>query len=69
MKVFCFDLVNIDAENIFANSGNALIIEVEFSYVAGTNVANSQFKLCANVLYDKSLAITHSNNTAVLTIT
>tara|TARA_Y100000361_G_C11154094_1_gene343016 strand:- start:510 stop:1952 length:1443 start_codon:yes stop_codon:yes gene_type:complete len=68
-QVYCFDLVNIDAENIFANSGNALIIEVEFSYVAGSNVANSQFKLVANVLYDKQLSITHANNSAVLTLT
>jgi len=70
-QVFCFDLVNIDAENIFANSGNALIVEVEFSTVGGSVTATPtpQFKLVANILYDKQLAITHSNNTAVLTLT
>jgi len=71
-QVFCFDLVNIDSENIFANSGNALIIEVEFSTVAGSNSGQGSlynFKLVANVLYDKQLSISHSNNSAILTIT
>lgn len=70
-QVFCFDLVNIDAENIFANSGNALIIEVEFSTKQGaaSNHATGKFKLVANVLYDKQLSISHSNNSAVLTVT
>jgi len=71
-QVFCFDLVNIDSENIFANSGNALIIEVEFSTAAGsygTQTTQYNFKLVANVLYDKQLSISHSNNSAILTIT
>ena len=70
-QVFCFDLVNIDAENIFANSGNALIIEVEFSTKQGavSDHATGKFKLVANVLYDKQLSISHSNNSAVLTVT
>ena len=46
-QVFCFDLVNIDAENIFANSGNALIVEVEFSTVGGSVTTTDKFKLIA----------------------
>ena len=68
-QVFCFDLVNIDAENIFANSGNALIVEVEFSTVGGSVTTTDKFKLIANILYDKALSISHSNNTAILTLT
>ena len=94
-QVFAFDLVNIDSENIFANSGNALIIEVEFSTVAGAwdkhvimntttdstaegyRLYNQQadgnpygkFKICANVLYDKQLSVSHANNSAILTVT
>ena len=71
-QVFCFDLVNIDSENIFANSGNALIIEVEFSTAAGSHsnqTTQNNFKLVANVLYDKQLSISHANNSAILTIT
>ena len=68
-QLFVFDLSNIDSEQIFQNSGNALIIEIEYSTYKGTSTANKTFKLVANVLYDKQLAITHNENKAVLTLT
>jgi len=67
-QLYVFDLTNIDAESIFSNSGNALIIEVEYSTYRGCSVANKSFKLIANVMYDKQMTITHSDNKATLTI-
>jgi len=67
-QLYVFDLTNIDAESIFSNSGNALIIEVEFSTYPGTSTANSSIKFIANVMYDKQITITHSDNKATLTI-
>jgi hypothetical protein len=67
-QLYVFDLTNIDAESIFSNSGNALIIEVEYSTYVGTSTANSTIKLVANVMYDKQMTITHSDNKATLTI-
>ena len=67
-QLYVFDLTNIDAESIFSNSGNALIIEVEYSTYVGTSAANSTVKLVANVMYDKQMTITHSDNKATLTI-
>ena len=67
-QLYVFDLTNIDAESIFSNSGNALIIEVEFSTYPGTSFAGSSFKFIANVMYDKQMTITHSDNKATLTI-
>jgi hypothetical protein len=67
-QLYVFDLTNIDAESIFSNSGNALIIEVEYSTYQGCNTANTSFKLIANVMYDKQMTITHSDNKATLTI-
>jgi len=67
-QLYVFDLTNIDAESIFSNSGNALIIEVEYSTYPGTSTANSTIKLVANVMYDKQMTITHSDNKATLTI-
>ena len=70
-QLFVFDLTNIDGEQIFQNSGNALIIEIEYSTYKGVSTAatNKTFKLVANVLYDKQLSIMHSDNKAVLTLT
>ena len=70
-QLFVFDLTNIDGEQIFQNSGNALIIEIEYSTYKGvsTSATNKTFKLVANVLYDKQLSIMHSDNKAVLTLT
>ena len=70
-QLFVFDLTNIDGEQIFQNSGNALIIEIEYSTYKGVSTAatNKTFKLVANVLYDKQLSIMHSENKAVLTLT
>lgn len=68
-QLFVFDLNNIDSEQIFQNSGNALIIEIEYSTYKGTSSGTGTFKLVANVLYDKQLAITHNENKAVLTLT
>ena len=70
-QLFVFDLTNIDGEQIFQNSGNALIIEIEYSTYKGVSTAatNNTFKLVANVLYDKQLSIMHSDNKAVLTLT
>ena len=65
--VFCFDLVNIDSEQIFQNSGNALIVEIEFSHYAGST-ATKNFKWIANLLYDKQLSISHSDNKAILNL-
>jgi len=67
-QLYVFDLTNIDAESIFSNSGNALIVEVEFSTYVGTSTADSTFKFIANIMYDKQLNITHSDNKATLTI-
>ena len=67
-QLYVFDLTNIDAESIFSNSGNALIVEVEFSTYVGTSTANSSIKFIANIMYDKQLNITHSDNKATLTI-
>ena len=67
-QLYVFDLTNIDAESIFSNSGNALIVEVEFSTYAGSSTANSSIKFIANIMYDKQLNITHSDNKATLTI-
>ena len=67
-QLYVFDLTNIDAESIFSNSGNALIIEVEYSTYTGRSTANSTIKLVANVMYDKQMTITHSDNIATLTI-
>ena len=70
-QLFVFDLTNIDGEQIFQNSGNSLIIEIEYSTYKGvsTSATNKTFKLVANVLYDKQLSIMHSENKAVLTLT
>jgi hypothetical protein len=67
-QLFVIDLQNIDGQQIFETSGNALIIEVEFSTYIGTS-STSAFKLAANVLYDKQLRIEHNENKAVLTLT
>jgi len=67
-QLYVFDLTNIDAESIFSNSGNALIVEVEFSTFRGTSVVGTTIKLIANIMYDKQLNITHSDNKATLTI-
>ena len=67
-QLFVIDLQNIDGQQIFETSGNALIIEVEFSTYIGTS-SPSFFKLAANVLYDKQLRIEHNENKAVLTLT
>ena len=68
-QIFCIDLVNIDSEQIFANSGNALIIEIEYSYNAGSVSAGKTFKFICNLLYDKMLSIQHSENKAILNLT
>ena len=69
-QIYVFDLTNIDSEQIFANSGSALIIEIEYSTFKGAaDATNSEIKLIANVLYDKQLVINHSENKATLTIT
>lgn len=68
-QLFVFDLNNIDNEQIFQNSGNALIIEIEYSTYKGTSDATKTFKLVANVLYDKQMLINHSENKAVITLT
>eukprot|EP00961_Rhodomonas_salina_P283649 3833693-Rhodomonas_salina.2 len=67
-QIYVFDLVNgIDSDQIFANSGNALIIELEYSTKAGSTVGNDfKFKLCANLLHDKRIKISQSENKAVL---
>ena len=65
---YVFDLTNIDAESIFSKSGNALIVEVEFSTFRGTSVVASTIKLIANIMCDKQLNITHSDNKATITI-
>jgi len=67
-QLYVFDLTNIDAESIFSNSGNALIVEVEFSTYNGTSTDGSTIKFIANIMYDKQLNITHSDNKATLTI-
>jgi len=67
-QLYVFDLTNIDAESIFSNSGNALIVEVEFSTYVGTSTVDSTIKFIANIMYDKQLNITHSDNKATLTI-
>ena len=67
-QLYVFDLTNIDAESIFSNSGNALVVEVEFSTYVGTSTQNLSFKFIANIMYDKQLNITHSDNKATLTI-
>ena len=36
-QLFVFDLTNIDSEQIFANSGSALIIELEYSTYKGSH--------------------------------
>lgn len=65
-QIFVFDLVNgIDSEQIFANSGNALIIELEYSTYAGSSTTK-KFKWVANLLHDKRIRITQSENKAVL---
>jgi len=61
-QLYVFDLTNIDAESIFSNSGNALIDEVEFSTYIGTSSADETIKCIANIMYDKQLNITHSDN-------
>ena len=69
-QVYVFDLTNIDSEQIFANSGSALIIEIEYSTYKGVSTGTScEIKLVANILYDKQLSITHNENKAQLTIT
>ena len=68
-QLFVFDLNNIDNEQIFQNSGNALIIEIEYSTYKGSGKAGNTFKLVANVLYDKQMIINHSENKAVITLT
>lgn len=68
-QLFVFDLNNIDNEQIFQNSGNALIIEIEYSTYKGSHKASNTFKLVANVLYDKQMIINHSENKAVITLT
>ena len=70
-QVYVFDLNNIDTEQIFQNSGSAMILEIEYSTQAGagTQAGVSPIKLVANVLYDKRLAITHSENKATLMLT
>ena len=68
-QLFVFDLNNIDNEQIFQNSGNALIIEIEYSTYKGTSDGTKTFKLVANVLYDKQMIINHSENKAVITLT
>jgi len=67
-QLYVFDLKNIDAESIFSNSGNALIVEIEYSTFRGTSVVANTIKLIANIMYDKQLNITHSDNKATLTI-
>jgi len=67
-QLYVFYLTNIDAESIFSNSGNALIVEVEFSTFRGSSVVGTTMKLIANIMYDKQLNITHSDNKATLTI-
>jgi len=67
-QLYVFDLTNIDVESICINSGNALIVEVEFSTFRGTSVVGTTIKLIANIMYDKQLNITHSDNKATLTI-
>lgn len=70
-QVYVFDLNNIDTEQIFQNSGSAMIIEIEYSTQvgAGAQADPSPIKLVANILYDKRLAITHSENKATLMLT
>lgn len=68
-QLFVFDLNNIDNEQIFQNSGNALIIEIEYSTYKGSSDATHTFKLVANVLYDKQMIVNHSENKAVITLT
>ena len=68
-QLFVFDLNNIDNEQIFQNSGNALIIEIEYSTYKGSSDTTHTFKLVANVLYDKQMLINHSENKAVITLT
>jgi hypothetical protein len=67
-QLYVFDLTNIDAESIFSNSGNALIVEVEYSTYKGTSTDGNTIKFIANIMYDKQLNITHSDNKATLTI-
>lgn len=70
-QLYVFDLNNIDTEQIFASSGNSLIIEIEYSTMKGTSAAGgstAKFKFMANVLYDKQLSIKHAENRALLTI-
>lgn len=66
-QLYVFDLNNIDSEQIFASSGNSLIIEIEYSTYVGTDVA-ANFRLVANVMYDKMLTVRHSDNRAILTV-
>ena len=68
-QLFVFDLNNIDNEQIFQNSGNALIIEIEYSTYKGSGATGNTFKLVANVLYDKQMIINHSENKDVITLT
>ena len=67
-QLYVFDLCNIDSEQIFASSGNSLIIEIEYTTKQGTTTANSKFRLVANVLYDKMLTVKHAENRALLTV-
>jgi hypothetical protein len=66
-QIYVFDLVNgLDSEQIFANSGNALIIELEFSTEIGNTTNNSTFKWCANLLHDKRIKINNYENKAII---
>jgi len=65
-QIYVFDLTNIDAESVFSNSGNAIIVELEYSTATGCTTANTQFKWAANLLHDKTLSIEHKNNTAYI---
>lgn len=67
-QIYVFDLTNIDAESVFSNSGNAIIVELEYSTAKGTTTVSNttDFKWAANLLHDKTLSIEHKNNTAYI---
>jgi hypothetical protein len=65
-QIYVFDLTQIDTEQIFLNSSNTIITELELSTYRGSSTAGKQIKLCMNMLFDRSITISHNNNTSLV---